>query len=152
MSSCHQLFRPYDHLTHPLCSSSITVPSSLIQGGPSQCSASVLSPHGFRRLRFSLAISALVSCSSTQKPASGSRPLYAGRRLPSHQAPDRLIPVELHAPGFDDACFLTTRHRWVCFRSSPGRIPAQDHAPSFPPTLTTTAFDRSRLEWFETRS
>src|ERR1700752_3274035 len=24
-------------------------------------------------------------------------PLYAGRRLPSHQAPDRLIPVELHA-------------------------------------------------------
>ena len=61
------------------------------------------------------------------------------------------IPVEIHAPGFDDACFLTTRHRRVCFRSSPGRIPARDHAPSFPPTLTTTAFDRSRLEWFETR-
>jgi hypothetical protein len=58
--------------------------------GPSPCSASVLSPRGFRRLRFSLAISALVSCSFTQKPASGSRPLYAGRRLPSHQAPDRL--------------------------------------------------------------
>jgi hypothetical protein len=96
-----------------------------------------LSPRGFRRLRFSLAISALVSCSSTQKPASGSRPLYAGRRLPSHQAPDRLIPVEIHAPGFDDACFLTTRHRRVCFRSSPGRIPVRDHAPSFPPTLAS---------------
>src|ERR1700751_2116864 len=92
------------------------------------------------------------SCSSTQKPVSGSRPLYAGRRLPSHQAPDRLIPVELHASGFDDTCFLTTRHQWVCFRSSPGRTPARDHAPSFPPTLTTTAFDRGRLEWFETRS
>jgi hypothetical protein len=27
---------------------------------------------------------------------------YAGRRLPSHQAPDRLIK-EIRAPGFDDA-------------------------------------------------
>ena len=27
--------------------------------------------------------------------------------------------MELHTPGFDDACFLTTRQRWVCFRSSP---------------------------------
>jgi hypothetical protein len=31
-----------------------------------------------------------------------SRPLYAGRRLPSHQAPDRLVPGDLDAPGFDD--------------------------------------------------
>jgi hypothetical protein len=46
------------------------------------------------------------SCSSTQKPASGSRPLYASHRLPSHQAPDRLVPVGIHAAGFDDAKFL----------------------------------------------
>src|SRR5262245_47311470 len=38
-------------------------------------------------------------------------PLCAGRRPPSHQAPSGLIPGELHAPGFDDACFLTTRLR-----------------------------------------
>jgi hypothetical protein len=46
------------------------------------------------------------SCSSTQKPASDSRPLYAGRRLPSHQAPDRLVPEGLHASGFGDAKLL----------------------------------------------
>src|ERR1700751_2154705 len=76
------------------------------------------------------------------------------RRSPSAQSSGtrQIIPVELHASGFDDTCFLTTRHQWVCFRSSPGRTPARDHAPSFPPTLTTTAFDRGRLEWFETRS
>src|SRR5215471_8539423 len=67
-------------------------PSSLLRIGPPQCSASVLSPRGFRRLGFSLGIRATGSCSSAQKPASESRPLYAGRRLPSHQAPDRLIP------------------------------------------------------------
>ena len=43
------------------------------------------------------------SCSSAQKPASDSRPLYAGRRLPSHQAPDRLVPEVDNASGFDDA-------------------------------------------------
>jgi hypothetical protein len=46
------------------------------------------------------------SCSSTRKPASDSRPLYAGRRLPSHQAPDRLVPEGLHAFGFDDIKLL----------------------------------------------
>src|SRR3984893_5074332 len=66
------------------------------------------------------------SCSSAQKPASASRPLYAGRRLPSHQAPDRLVPEGLHAPGFDDICFFTTRLRRVHFRSSLGCSPAQD--------------------------
>jgi len=39
---------------------------------------------------------------TAQRPASGSRPLHAGRRLPSHQAPDRLIPVGPYASGFDD--------------------------------------------------
>ena len=46
------------------------------------------------------------SCSSARKPASDSRPLYAGRRLPSHQAPDRLVPEGLHAFGFDDIKLL----------------------------------------------
>ena len=76
--------------------------SSLVRIGPSQCFASVLSPRGFRRLGFSLAIEATGSCSSAQKPVLVSRPLYAGRRLPSHQAPGRLIPGDRDAPGFDD--------------------------------------------------
>ena len=35
-----------------------------------------------------------------------SRPLYAGRRLPRHQAPDRLVPEGIHASGFGDARVL----------------------------------------------
>ena len=46
------------------------------------------------------------SCSSAQKPASESRPLYAGRRLPGHQASDRLVPEVDNASGFDDAKLL----------------------------------------------
>src|SRR6266446_6660203 len=59
-SSCLQLFRKYDHLTRPLCSSPITGPSSLLRVGPPQSPASVLSPHGFGRLCFSLGIRELV--------------------------------------------------------------------------------------------
>ena len=93
-------------MTHPLRSSTITAPSLLLLVGPPQCFASVLSPHGWRHLCFSLSIEATGSCSSAQKPASESRPLYAGRRLPSHQAPDRLVPEVDNAPGFDDATGL----------------------------------------------
>jgi hypothetical protein len=71
------------------------------------------------------------SCSSAQKPMSDSRPLYAGRRPPSHQAPGGLVPEEIHAPGFDDACFLTTRLRRVHCHSSFGHSPAQSLALSF---------------------
>src|SRR5208337_2301632 len=71
------------------------------------------------------------SCSSAQKPMSDSRPLYAGRRPPSHQAPGGLVPEEIHAPGFDDACFLTTRLRRVHCHSSFGHSPAQGPALSF---------------------
>jgi hypothetical protein len=78
-------------------------PSSLIRVGPPQCSASVRSPRGFRRLGFSLNIRATGSCSSARQPASPSRPLYAGRRPLSHQAPSELIPGEPYAPGFDDS-------------------------------------------------
>ena len=62
---------------------------------------------------------------------SDSRPLYAGRRPPSHQAPGGLVPEEIHAPGFDDACFLTTRLRRVHCHSSFGHSPAQGPALSF---------------------
>ena len=77
-------------------------PSSLLRVGPPQCSASVRSPRGFRRLGFSLHIGATGSCSSTRQPASASRPLYAGRRPLSHQASRGLVPGEPNAPGFDD--------------------------------------------------
>jgi len=41
------------------------------------------------------------------------------------QAPDRLVPEMDDASGFDDAIHLTTRLRWVHFRSSLGYSPAQ---------------------------
>ena len=78
-------------------------PSSLIRVGPPQCSASVRSPRGCRRLGFSLNIRATGSCSSARQPASASRPLYTGRRPLSHQASSGLVPGEPHAPGFDDS-------------------------------------------------
>src|ERR1700730_3801679 len=81
-------------------------PSSLLRVGPPECSASVRSPHGCGRLGFSLSIRATGSCSSAQQPASASRPLYAGRRPLSHQAPRGLVPGGLYAPGFDDTYFL----------------------------------------------
>jgi hypothetical protein len=81
-------------------------PSSLLRVGPPQCSASVRSPRGFGRLGFSLNIRATGSCSSAQQPASASRPLYAGRRPRSHQAPCGLVPGGLYAPGFDDTYLL----------------------------------------------
>ena len=76
--------------------------SSLLQRSPSQCSASVLLPHGVHRLCFSLHIGATGSRSSAQKPVPDSCPLYAGRRPSSHQAPDGLIPEVWTASGFDD--------------------------------------------------
>lgn len=47
-------------LTRPLCSSSITEPSSLLRVGPPQILASVLSPCSFGRFSFSLGIQGLV--------------------------------------------------------------------------------------------
>jgi hypothetical protein len=77
-------------------------PSSLIRAGPPQCPASVRSPHGFCRLCFSLHIRTTGSRSSTREPGSDSRLLYTGRRLPSCQVSDRLIPEGNEAPGFDE--------------------------------------------------
>jgi hypothetical protein len=42
------------------------------------------------------------SCSSVQKPVSGPRPLYAGRRPHSHQASRGLVSGEESTPDFDD--------------------------------------------------
>ena len=93
------------------------------------------------------------SRSSAQEPGPGSRPLYAGCRAPSNQVSGALIPEGFAAPGSGSTSGLSTRHRRVCLRSSPRTVPAR-RSPlrTLTPTLTTTAFDRSSLEWFETRS
>ena len=91
------------------------------------------------------------SCSSTQKPVSASRPLYVGRRLPSSQAPDRLVPEESSASGFGDAfAFRRVIKGSLSFVSRIRTCP--NDLRTFDPTLTTTPFERSSLDWFETRS
>src|ERR1700730_14382737 len=130
-SFCFQLFRPNDRLTRSLRSSPITEPSSLLRIGPPQYSASVLSPRGFRRLCFSLAIGALV-------PAVPRKSLH-----PTHapSTPVAICPVirpltDLSQKGYTPLVlatpiFLTTRLRWVHFRSSFGCTPARGLALSF---------------------
>src|ERR1700740_2093090 len=112
VSSC---FGNCDRLTRPLCSSPITGPSLLVRVGPSQCSASVLSPRGFGRLSFSLIIGATGSCSSVRSPESASPPPYAGRHLlilrdPAGSSQERYTPLVLTT-----LVFLTTRLRKVHF-------------------------------------
>jgi hypothetical protein len=75
-------------------------PSPLLRIGPPQCSAPVLSPRGFGRLYFSLSIGATGSGSSVRKPASASRPLYAGRRPPPSSGSWRTCPREDSRPWF----------------------------------------------------
>src|SRR5215831_4384664 len=100
-------------------------PSSLLRIGPPQCSASVLSPHGFRRLCFSLNIRALV-------PAVPRKSLHPNHAL---STPVAVCPVIRHPTDLSERrytplvlatlSFYTTRHRRVHFRSSFGRTPAQ---------------------------
>src|SRR5580693_1169356 len=96
--------------------------SLLLRIGPSQCPASVISPHGFLRLCFSLYIGATGSCSSAAVPASDSRPLNAGCRPPNHQASGGLVPEGRHTSGFDNNFHVTTVHRRVHFHSSLGCV------------------------------
>jgi len=100
-------------------------PSSLLRIGPPQCSASVLSPHGFRRLCFSLNIRALVPA----VPCKSLHPIHA------LSTPVAVCPVIRHPtdssqrrptpPVSTTFEYLTTRLRRVHFRSSLGCVPAQ---------------------------
>ena len=89
-----------------LCSSPITGLSSLLLIGPSQVLCFGTLASRFSPLVLLPCHQSTGSCCSTQKPASGSRPLNAGRRLSSNQARDRLVPAEILASGFGDAKLL----------------------------------------------
>ena len=140
VSSCSN---KYDSLTRPLRSSPITGPSTLLRVDPSQSPALVLSPHGFRRLCFSLCIRGLV-------PAVPRKSLY-----PTHapSTPVAARPVIRHLADLsqDDETilvsttpiFITTRLRRVHFRSSfehsPARITSELFIRRSPPRLFTAA-------------
>jgi hypothetical protein len=146
-------FKRYDHLIRPLRSSPITAPSSLLRVSPPQLPASVLSPCGGVPLVLLPWHQQAGSCSSTQKPASDSRPLYAGHCPSNHQAPDGLVPEEIPASGFSDDNELSRRviDGFAFARLSDAHLP-QIMSGTFDPTLTTTTLYRSSSDWFETCS
>ena len=125
VSSC---FAECDHLARPLRSTAITAPSSRLRGGPPQLPASVLSPHGFGRLSFSLGIRKLDpavprgSLCPTHAPYTPAA-IRTVIRLPADLSQRKKAPLILTT--FNT---LTTRHRRVCFRSSFGHSPAPGHA------------------------
>ena len=60
----------------------------------------------------------------------------------------RLVPGQRHLPGFDIVDTLSTRHQRFAFaRLSETHLTGS--SPAFSATLTTTAFDRRSLRWFE---
>ena len=84
------------------------------------------------------------SRSSTEAPESSSRPLYAGHRPPSTQAPDGLVPEIVVASGFDVCCTVSTPQRgFVVTRLLDSHLTHHLDAPS-PPTLTNTVFSQGR--------
>ena len=90
-------------MTHPLRSSPITEPSSLLRGSPPLTDASVLSASRFEPLApFPLASPARFS-RSVQEPGRASRCLHAGCRSVGIRTSTELIPEEGSPPGFDIA-------------------------------------------------
>jgi len=124
----------------------------LVRDGPSQSPVSVLSPCGLAPLELLPSHQKPGSCSSAWMPVPDSRPLYAGRRPPCHQAPGGLVPRWRDAPGFDDT-YVYNDASTEGSLSFVFRTPTcSDLVRTFHPTLTTTALYRSSSDWFETRS
>src|SRR5215211_2259467 len=82
-----------------------------------------------------------------QEPRPRSRHLHAGHHPANQQAPARLIPELQSIPGFDVNLFL--RHVISGSLALAFVIhTCRAHGATFPPTLTTTALDRSSSGWF----
>ena len=94
-------------------------------------SSSVLSPHGFRRLCFSLGIRALVPAVPCESQCPVDAPYAPAAVCPVIRHPTDLSQLRFSPLVLATLSFFTTRHRRVCFRSSPGHTPARSHAPSF---------------------
>src|ERR1700731_3672607 len=77
-------------------------PSSLLRIGPPQCSALGLSPCCCSPLELVPWHQSDWFLRFAPNACIDLRPLFAGRRLPSHQAHGRLVPGSTHVPGFDD--------------------------------------------------
>lgn len=147
--SCRQLDSKCGDLTRPLCSGCITSlhrsywavrPSVPLQYARLTVYAACASPLASKRL-----VPAVPHKSTDQSQA----PYNAGRRLPSHQAPGRLVPGDGNAPGFDDKSLDYHASSKAHFRS-----PLLIHTclryvlNALTPILLNAALDRSILGWF----
>jgi hypothetical protein len=120
-SSCRQLPQEYNDLTRSLCSSPITEPSSLLRIEPHRHSrlmafATCASPLASKRLVPSVPRKSLHPIHAPSTPAAV-RPVI---RQPTDSSQRNHTPLVLATSGY-----LTTRLRWVYFRSSLGHTPAQ---------------------------
>ena len=114
--------------------------------------SSVLSPHGFHHLNFSLGIQALVPVVPHKSLDRVHAPFTPAAARPVTEYPAH-SSQRIRSPLVPAAFILSTRRRRVCLRSSPRTVPARRlHLRTLTPTLTTAAFGRSSLEWFEARS
>ena len=127
-------------------------PSSLLRAGPPQVPASVLSPHGFHHLNFSLGIRALVpvvphkSLDRVHAPytPAAARPVP---KFPAHSSQKYRSPLVSTAFSIIDAS-----SKGLLALVSPDLTCPEMLLRTLTPTLTTAAFDRSSLGWFEARS
>jgi hypothetical protein len=127
-------------------------PSSLERTGPPQSLSSVLSPHGFRHLCFSLGIQVLVpvvphkSLDRVHAPytPAAARPVT---KYPAHSS-------QRNRPPLVPAAFILidASSKGLLSLVSPNRTCLEILSRLLTPTLTTAAFDRSSLGWFEARS
>jgi hypothetical protein len=138
-------------LTHPLCSSPITGPSTLIRDDPPPCLASVLSRSWVFHLRFSLNI----ETTGSHVPSKSLNQGHAIFMPDAAQTVSR-FPLDLSwrpwcTPSFDVISYVTTPHQWfACAHLLDSHlIPSSG---TFSLTLTTLALYQSSLRWFETCS
>ncbi len=131
----------------PLCSDSITEPSSLLRAAPPLCLASVLRSLQGRRLDCSLNI----ETTGSHVPYQG---LCSGRAISMPAAVWSVIRFHQTYPGvplassFDDIFLLSTPHQW--FASARLLRTHLTHTCAFSLTLTTKAFYRCSSRWFGT--
>ena len=137
------------HLTRSLCSSPITEPSTLLRIVPPQCPTSVRFASWLRPLVLSpLSLERLV-------PAV---PLESLRQIHAPSTPVAVCPVirypadlsqRYHSPLILTALLYLRRviGRFAFARLSDTHLHGLIR--TFPPTLTTTTLNRSRLGWFD---
>jgi hypothetical protein len=136
-------------LTHPLRSSPITGPSTLLQDDPPPCFASVLSFLWGLHLNFSLDIETIrlrrIPHKSLDQVHAISMP-DAAQTINRHPLGLSYRPPSIRS--FDAISDISTPHQWfACAHLLDPYLARSCHA--FPLTLTTTALYRCSLRWFE---